>query len=50
VVAILPWFLPGSLFPIAALPVGLAGISRALPTTDVPAPLRHRGFHRATVN
>jgi ABC-2 type transport system permease protein len=41
VVAILPWFLAGSLFPINALPVGLAGIARALPTTHVLALLRY---------
>jgi ABC-2 type transport system permease protein len=41
VVAILPWFLAGSLFPISALPVGLAGIARALPTTHVLALLRY---------
>jgi ABC-2 type transport system permease protein len=41
VVAILPWFLAGSLFPVSALPVGLAGVSRALPTTHVLALLRY---------
>ena len=41
VVAILPWFLAGSLFPISALPVGLTGIARALPTTHVLALLRY---------
>jgi ABC-type multidrug transport system permease subunit len=41
VVAILPWFLAGSLFAITALPVGLAGIARALPTTHVLALLRY---------
>jgi ABC-type polysaccharide/polyol phosphate export permease len=41
VVAILPWFLAGSLFPVTALPVGLAGIARALPTTHVLALLRY---------
>jgi ABC-2 type transport system permease protein len=52
VIAILPWFLAGSLFPITALPVGLAGIARALPTTHVLALLRYgvldhsgRGLH-----
>ena len=52
VVAILPWFLAGSLFPVTALPVGLAGIARALPTTHVLALLRYgildrngRGLH-----
>src|SRR6266571_2670941 len=41
VVAILPWFLAGSLFRITALPVGLAGIARVLPTTHVLALLRY---------
>ena len=41
VVAILPWFLAGSLFPITAMPIGLAGIARALPTTHVLALLRY---------
>ena len=41
VVAIVPWFLAGSLFPISALPVGLAVIARALPTTHVLALLRY---------
>ena len=41
VVAILPWFLAGSLFPVTALPVGLAGIARALPTTHALALLRY---------
>jgi ABC-type polysaccharide/polyol phosphate export permease len=41
VVAILPWFLAGSLFPISATPVGLADIARALPTTHVLALLRY---------
>ena len=41
VVAILPWFLAGSLFPITALPAGLAGVARALPTTHVLALLRY---------
>ena len=52
VVAILPWFLAGSLFSITAMPVGLAGIARALPTTHVLALLRYgaadphgRGLH-----
>jgi ABC-type polysaccharide/polyol phosphate export permease len=40
-VAILPWFLAGSLFAISTLPVGLAGIARALPTTHVLALLRY---------
>jgi ABC-2 type transporter len=33
VVAILPWFLAGSLFPVTALPGWLAAVARALPTT-----------------
>ena len=41
VIAILPWFLAGSLFRITALPVGLAGIARVLPTTHVLALLRY---------
>jgi ABC-2 type transport system permease protein len=41
VVAIVPWFIAGSLFRITALPVGLAGIARALPTTHVLALLRY---------
>jgi ABC-type multidrug transport system permease subunit len=41
VVAILPWFLAGSLFSITAMPVGLAGIARVLPTTHVLALLRY---------
>jgi ABC-type polysaccharide/polyol phosphate export permease len=47
VVAILPWFLAGSLFPIAALPVGLAGIARLLPTTHVLALLRYGVLDRS---
>lgn len=41
VVAIVPWFLAGSLFRITAMPVGLAGIARVLPTTHVLALLRY---------
>jgi ABC-2 type transport system permease protein len=41
VVAILPWFLAGSLFPVTALPVVLGGVSRALPTTHLLALLRY---------
>lgn len=40
VVAILPWFLAGSLFPITALPGWLASIARILPTTHTLALLR----------
>jgi len=41
VVAILPWFLAGSLFPIAALPGWLASVARVLPTTHTLALLRY---------
>jgi len=41
VVAIVPWFLAGSLFPISALPVGLAGFTRILPLTHALALLRY---------
>ena len=41
VVAILPWFLAGSLFPITALPGWLAWVARVLPTTHVLALLRY---------
>jgi ABC-type transport system involved in multi-copper enzyme maturation permease subunit len=41
VVAILPWFLAGSLFRITDLPVGLAGFARALPLTHALALLRY---------
>jgi ABC-type polysaccharide/polyol phosphate export permease len=41
VVAILPWFIAGSLFPITALPAWLAWVARALPTTHVLALLRY---------
>ena len=41
VVAILPWFLAGSLFPITALPGWLAAAARGLPTTHTLALLRY---------
>ena len=41
VVAILPWFLAGSLFPITALPGWLAWAARILPTTHALALLRY---------
>ena len=41
VVAILPWFIAGALFPITALPAWLAAVARALPTTHVLALLRY---------
>jgi ABC-type polysaccharide/polyol phosphate export permease len=40
-VAILPYFLSGSLFPISALPAGLEVIAKALPLTHVLALLRY---------
>jgi len=46
VVAILPWFLAGSLFPITALPGWLAGAARALPTTHTLALLRYGVLNR----
>ena len=41
VVAILPWFLAGSLFPISALPAWLAWAARIMPTTHTLALLRY---------
>jgi ABC-2 type transport system permease protein len=49
VVSILPWFLAGSLFPISALPSGLAGIARALPTTHALALLRYGVIDRHAI-
>jgi ABC-2 type transport system permease protein len=40
-IAILPWFLAGSLFPIHALPAGLAGFAKALPLTHALAVMRY---------
>jgi ABC-2 type transport system permease protein len=40
-IAIVPWFLAGSLFPITALPSGLAWISRVLPLTHALALMRY---------
>jgi len=40
-IAIVPWFLGGSLFPIAALPVGLAWLARFLPITHALALMRY---------
>ena len=39
--AILPWFLAGSLFPIKALPAGLAAFAKVLPLTHVLAVMRY---------
>jgi ABC-2 type transport system permease protein len=40
-IAIAPWFLAGSLFPIAALPVGLTWLARFLPLTHALALMRY---------
>jgi ABC-2 type transport system permease protein len=44
-VAIVPWFLAGSLFPISALPVGLNWIARLLPLTHGLALVRWGLLH-----
>ena len=49
VVAILPWFLAGSLFPITALPGWLASVARVLPTTHTLALLRYGVLNRGGV-
>jgi ABC-2 type transport system permease protein len=41
VVAIVPWFLAGSLFPITSMPAWLAALARALPATHALALLRY---------
>jgi ABC-2 type transport system permease protein len=40
-IAILPWFLAGSLFPIHALPAGLAAFAKVLPLTHALAIMRY---------
>jgi ABC-2 type transport system permease protein len=40
-IAIVPWFLAGSLFPISALPVGLTWVARFLPLTHALALMRY---------
>jgi len=40
-IAIVPWFFAGSLFPLSALPVALAGFARALPLTHAMALMRY---------
>jgi ABC-2 type transport system permease protein len=40
-IAIVPWFLAGSLFPISALPVGLTWLARFLPLTHALALVRY---------
>jgi len=46
-IAIVPWFFAGSLFPLSALPVGLAGFARALPLTHAMALMRYGLLDRA---
>ncbi len=41
VIAIIPWFFAGSLFPIAALPAGLTAVAKVLPLTHMLALLRY---------
>jgi ABC-2 type transport system permease protein len=41
VIAIVPWFLAGSLFPIDALPTGLTWVARVLPLTHALALVRY---------
>jgi ABC-type multidrug transport system permease subunit len=41
VVAILPWFFGGALFPIAALPAGLTAFAKVLPLTHALALMRY---------
>ena len=41
VIAIVPWFLAGSLFPIGAQPVGLTWAARFLPLTHALALVRY---------
>ena len=40
-IAILPWFLAGSLFPITAMPIGLTWVARFLPITHALALMRY---------
>ena len=40
-IAIVPWFLAGSLFPISALPIGLTYITKVLPLTHALAIMRY---------
>jgi ABC-type polysaccharide/polyol phosphate export permease len=51
-VALLPWFLAGSFFPIGAMPAGLTAFAKVLPVTHALALLRYglvdrsgRGLH-----
>jgi ABC-type multidrug transport system permease subunit len=47
-IAIAPWFLAGSLFPITAMPVGLTWIARFLPLTHALALARYGLLHDAS--
>jgi len=47
-IAIVPWFLAGSLFPITSLPLVLAWIARFLPLTHALAVLRWGLLHDST--
>jgi len=40
-IAIVPWFFAGSLFPITALPTGLADVAKVLPWTHALAVMRY---------
>jgi ABC-type polysaccharide/polyol phosphate export permease len=40
-IAIAPWFLAGSLFPISAMPQGLEGFAKVLPLTHGLALMRY---------
>lgn len=44
-IAIAPWFLAGSLFPITAMPVGLTWVARFLPLTHALALMRYGLLH-----
>src|SRR5438874_10911694 len=44
-IAIAPWFLAGSLFPISAMPVGLTWVARFLPLTHALALMRYGLLH-----
>ena len=46
-IAIVPWFFAGSLFPVKALPVGLAWFARFLPLTHALALMRYGLLDRA---
>jgi ABC-2 type transport system permease protein len=44
-IAIVPWFIAGSLFPITALPLGLTWITKLLPLTHALALMRYGLLH-----